>query len=32
MKTYSVYRADYLKYKTVKIGKVLDRRHGERNN
>ena len=32
MKTYSVYRVDYLKNKTVKIGMVLDRRHGERNN
>jgi hypothetical protein len=32
MKTYSVYRVDYLKNKTVKIGKVLDRRLGERNN
>jgi len=32
MKTYSVYRVEYLKNKTVKIGKVLDRRLGERNN
>ena len=32
MKTYSVYRVDYLNNKTVKIGKVLDRRLGERNN
>jgi len=32
MRTYIVYRVDYLKSKTVKIGKVLDRREGERNN
>jgi len=32
MKTYSVYRVEYLKNKTVKIGKVLDRRQRERNN
>ena len=32
MKTYTVYRVDYLKNKTLKIGKVLDRREGERNN
>lgn len=32
MKTYSVYRVEYLKNKTVKIGKVLDRRLTERNN
>jgi hypothetical protein len=32
MKTYTVYRVDYLKNKTVKIGKVLDRREEERNN
>jgi len=32
MKTYTVYRVEYLKNKTLKIGKVLDRREGERNN
>ena len=32
MKTYSVYRVEYPKNKTVKIGKVLDRRLEERNN
>jgi hypothetical protein len=32
MKTYTVYRVDYLKNKTVKIGKLLDRRAGERLN
>jgi len=32
MKTYTVYRVDYLKNKTVKIGKLLDRRGGERLN
>ena len=32
MKTYTVYRVDYLKNKTLKIGKVLDRREVERNN
>ena len=32
MRSYTVYRVDYLKNKTVKIGKVLDRREGERNN
>jgi hypothetical protein len=32
MKTYTVYRVDYLKNKTVKIGKLLDRREGERLN
>jgi hypothetical protein len=32
MKTYSVYRVEYLKNKTVKIGKILDRRLRERNN
>jgi len=32
MKTYTVYRVDYLSNKTVKIGKVLDRREGERLN
>ena len=32
MKAYSVYRVEYLKNKTVKIGKMLDRRLEERNN
>ena len=32
MKIYTVYRVEYLKNKTLKIGKVLDRREGERNN
>jgi len=32
MKTYAVYRVDYSNNKTVKIGKVLDRREVERNN
>jgi len=32
MKTYTVYRVEYLNNKTVKIGKVLDRRKGERLN
>jgi hypothetical protein len=32
MRTYTVYRVDYLNNKTVKIGKVLDRREVERNN
>ena len=32
MRTYTVYRVDYLKNKTLKIGKVLDRRERERNN
>lgn len=32
MKTYSVYRVEYPENKTVKIGKVLDRRRRERNN
>lgn len=32
MRTYTVYRVDYLKNKTLKIGKVLDRREVERNN
>jgi hypothetical protein len=32
MRTYTVYRIDYLKNKTVKIGKLLDRRGGERLN
>ena len=32
MRTYTVYRIDYLKNKTLKIGKVLDRRERERKN
>jgi hypothetical protein len=32
MRTYAVYRVDSLKNKTVKIGKVLDRREGERKD
>ena len=32
MKTYTVYRVEYLKNKTLKIGKILDRREVERNN
>jgi len=32
MRTYTVYHVDYLKNKTVKIGKLLDRREGERFN
>jgi len=32
MKTYTVYRVEYLKNKTLKIGKVRDRREGEQNN
>ena len=32
MRTYIVYRVDYLNNKTSKIGKVLDRREGERKN
>ena len=32
MKTYTVYRVEYLSNKTVKIGKVQDRREGERLN
>jgi hypothetical protein len=32
MRTYTVYRVEHLNNKTVKIGKVLDRRAGERNN
>ena len=32
MKTYTVYRVEYLSNKTVKIGKVQDRREGERRN
>ena len=32
MRTYTVYRVDYLKNKTVKLGKLQDRREGERCN
>jgi len=32
MRTYTVYRVDYLKNKTLKIGKVLDRRERERKD
>ena len=32
MRTYTVYRVDYLKNKTLKIGKVLDHRERERKN
>jgi len=32
MKIYTVYRVEYSKNKTLKIGKVLDRREVERNN
>jgi len=32
MRTYTVYRVDYLKNKTVKLGKLQDRREGERLN
>lgn len=32
MRTYSVYRVDYAKNMTVKIGKVQDRREGERKD
>lgn len=32
MKTYIVYRVDYLTNKTEPIGKVVDRRREERNN
>ena len=32
MRTYTVYHVDYLKNKTVKIGKLVDRREGERFN
>lgn len=32
MKTYTVYRVDYPTKKTERIGTVVDRRRGERNN
>jgi hypothetical protein len=32
MKTYTVYRVEYRAKKTVRIGKVVDRRKEERNN
>lgn len=32
MKTYTVYRVEYLKNKTVKVGTVVDYRRTERNN
>jgi hypothetical protein len=32
MRTYTVYRVEHLNNKTVKIGKVIDRREGERFN
>lgn len=32
MKTYTVYRVDYATKNTVRIGTVVDRRRGERNN
>ena len=32
MKTYAVYRVEYLKNKTVKVGTVVDYRRTERNN
>lgn len=32
MKTYAVYRVEYRTNKTVRIGKVVDHRMGERNN
>ena len=32
VKTYSVYRVDYPTNKTERIGTVVDRRRGERNN
>jgi hypothetical protein len=32
MKTYAVYRVDYQKNKTVKVGTVVDYRRTERNN
>jgi len=32
MKTYAVYRVEYLKNKTVKVGIVVDYRRTERNN
>jgi len=32
MRTYAVYRVEYLKNKTVKVGTVVDYRKAERNN
>jgi hypothetical protein len=32
MKTYTVYRVDYVANKTEAIGKLAERRRGERNN
>jgi hypothetical protein len=32
VKTYTVYRSEYRPNKTVRIGKVVDQRRGERNN
>ena len=32
MKTYAVYRVEYLNNKTVKVGTVVDYRREERNN
>jgi hypothetical protein len=32
MKTYTVYRVDYVANKTKAIGKLAERRRGERNN
>ena len=32
MRTYSVYRVEYLNNKTVKVGTVVDYRRAERNN
>jgi len=32
MRAYTVYRVEHLNNRTVKIGKVLERRWGERNN
>jgi hypothetical protein len=32
MKTYTVYRFDYVTNKAEPIGRVVDRRRGERNN
>lgn len=32
MKTYTVYRVDYPTKKTERIGTMMDRRRGERNN
>jgi hypothetical protein len=32
VKTYTVYRSEYRPNKTVRIGKVVDQRKGERNN